>query len=58
MLGSLKEVKPVDAEIKEVLSKVDDKVKSTLNVTEFEPVSYKTQLVNGTNYFAKVKTPS
>ncbi|KAK5583597.1 hypothetical protein RB653_005195 [Dictyostelium firmibasis] len=56
-LGGLKqEVHTVDQEIRDVVAKVADDLKSKLNTTEVQPVSYKTQLVSGTNFFVKVKT--
>ncbi|EAL61538.1 cystatin A1 [Dictyostelium discoideum AX4] len=58
-LGGLKpEVHAANDEIRQVVAKVADELKSKLNTTEVEPVSYKTQLVAGTNYFIKVKTPA
>lgn len=56
MCGGTSDAKPADAEIQaiinEVKSAVEDKVGKKLDT--YTPVSYKTQVVAGTNYFVKV----
>jgi len=57
LCGGLGEVKQVDDDCREVLTKVkagcEEKAGKKFDV--FEPVHYKTQLVNGINFFIKVK---
>ncbi|KAL1440344.1 hypothetical protein MTO96_031607 [Rhipicephalus appendiculatus] len=52
--GLSQELKPADATVQEIC----DKNKLGQNFAEFTPVSYRTQVVNGTNYFVKVRVGS
>lgn len=52
--------KPADAEIQGLVDKVKSEVtgKMNANFNEFQAVSYRTQVVAGTNYFIKVQCSS
>lgn len=54
--GGIGEVKPADAEANVIAEKVKEEIegKCGRQFEEFNAVSYKTQLVNGINYFIKV----
>ncbi|KAH8020336.1 hypothetical protein HPB51_000786 [Rhipicephalus microplus] len=54
--GLSQELKPADATVQEICDKVRSDVEKKLgqNFAEFTPVNYRTQVVNGTNYFVKV----
>lgn len=56
MCGGTSDAKPADAEIQAIINEVkgavEDKVGKKLDT--YTPVSYKTQVVAGTNYFVKV----
>eukprot|EP00026_Physarum_polycephalum_P022537 Phypoly_transcript_26695.p1 GENE.Phypoly_transcript_26695~~Phypoly_transcript_26695.p1 ORF type:complete len:118 (+),score=17.76 Phypoly_transcript_26695:44-355(+) len=56
-VGGMKEVKPIDADATAIAShvKADVESKAGKSFGTYEPVSYATQLVNGVNYFIKVK---
>ncbi|KAH7948131.1 cystatin-A2 [Rhipicephalus sanguineus] len=58
--GLSQELKPADATVQEICEKVRSDVENKLGQTfaEFTPVNYKTQVVNGTNYFIKVRVGS
>ncbi|XP_075551954.1 cystatin-A2-like [Dermacentor variabilis] len=58
--GLSQELKPADAQVQEVCEKVRSDVENKLgqNFEEFTPVNYRTQVVNGTNYFVKVRVGS
>ncbi|KAH6928738.1 hypothetical protein HPB50_018864 [Hyalomma asiaticum] len=55
--GLSQELKPADSTVQEVCEKVRSDVENKLGqtFTEFTPVNYRTQVVNGTNYFVKVR---
>ncbi|XP_022645599.1 cystatin-B-like [Varroa jacobsoni] len=57
MCGSTGSVKPVDDECRDVLGRVREgcEEKAGKKFEYFEPIHYKTQLVNGINFFIKVK---
>lgn len=57
MCGGFGEAKPVDDSVKQVANEIKPKVEAALNskYTVYEPVSYKTQVVAGTNFIIKVK---
>ena len=57
MLGGPSAAKPADDTIRQIVNEIRPKVEETLNATYtiYEPVSYKTQVVAGTNFFVKVK---
>jgi len=62
-VGGIGDEKPVDANIHEVVSHVDlrssigsgQNALLTGNEINIEPVSYRTQVVNGVNYFVKLR---
>nr|XP_037281227.1 cystatin-A2-like [Rhipicephalus microplus] len=58
--GLSQELKPADATVQEICDKVRSDVEKKLgqNFAEFTPVNYRTQVVNGTNYFVKVRVGS
>ena len=57
MIGGLSSVKPSDNEIEEIVSLVKDKFEEKNYQTDkFETDSYKSQVVNGVNYFVKIET--
>ncbi|GBM62468.1 hypothetical protein AVEN_171477-1 [Araneus ventricosus] len=57
MPGATGEVKEPDENIHQITKQVKNEVQSKTGLLfdEFEPVKYRSQLVNGTNYFIKVK---
>ncbi|KAF4673121.1 Methyltransferase-like protein 17, mitochondrial [Perkinsus chesapeaki] len=59
MCGGLGEVKPVDDTVKHLCEQVrpalQEKSSSNAAFPEFEPISYRSQVVAGTNYFVKIK---
>ncbi|KAJ8315511.1 hypothetical protein KUTeg_002786 [Tegillarca granosa] len=57
LAGGLSEQKPADKDTQDLVDKVKDGFlsKSGENVSMFKLVSYKTQVVAGTSYFAKVQ---
>ncbi|XP_077487669.1 cystatin-B-like [Amblyomma americanum] len=54
--GLAEEVKDADATVQEICEKVRSEVEAKLakKFDEFTPLKYRTQLVNGVNYFVKV----
>ncbi|XP_077539877.1 cystatin-B-like [Haemaphysalis longicornis] len=57
MVGGLsEEVKDADDTVREICEKVREEVEAKLGkkFCEFTPLKYRTQLVNGVNYFIKV----
>ncbi|XP_062594942.1 cystatin-A-like [Saccostrea cucullata] len=58
--GISQDARPVDQEIRELVDRVKGDILTQLPSNEersmFEPISYKTQLVNGVNYFVKIQT--
>ncbi|XP_013778661.1 cystatin-A2-like [Limulus polyphemus] len=56
-VGGTSEVKEVDDVVREVCNKVREMVEKQAgkSFAEFTPVGYKSQIVNGVNYFIKVK---
>ena len=57
MLGGLSSLKEVDAEIINIVSSLKNNFENENYKTElFDAISYKTQVVNGTNFFIKVQT--
>ncbi|RWS10189.1 intracellular cystatin-like protein [Dinothrombium tinctorium] len=58
MVGGIsQEAKPVDDTVKEICEKIRSELEGKIGkkFEQFSPLSYKTQLVNGVNYFIKVK---
>nr|ACH48197.1 cell cycle-regulated histone H1-binding protein [Cyriopagopus schmidti] len=57
LCGGTGEVREPDENVKEICEKVREEVqaKSGKQFQEFTPVSFRSQLVNGTNYFIKVR---
>ena len=55
--GGMKEVKDITPEVKELVLKVKTDIESKANqtFTTFEPISFATQVVAGTNYFVNIK---
>ena len=57
MIGGLSSAKPTNAEIEEIVSSVRNNFQeANYNTDKFETHSYKSQVVNGTNFFVKVET--
>ncbi|XP_065511672.1 cystatin-A-like [Caloenas nicobarica] len=56
-LGGLSETKPATPEVQEIVDKVKPQFESRVNKTceIFKAISYRTQVVAGTNYFIKVQ---
>jgi len=52
-----RQVKPVTDEVRQMVTRLRESVEelADFDFHKFEPISYKTQVVNGTNYFIKVK---
>ncbi|KYQ99748.1 cystatin A2 [Tieghemostelium lacteum] len=57
-IGGLSKLKPADDQVREVLTKVKGQVEAKLarEYCIFDAISYKSQVVAGTNFFIKVKT--
>ena len=57
MFGGASEAKPADDTVKQIVAEIKPKAEAALNstFTTFEAVSYKTQVVAGTNFLDKVK---
>ena len=57
MCGGFGQAKPADDSVKQVANEIKPKVEAALNstFTVYEAVSYKTQVVAGTNFMIKVK---
>ena len=57
MLGGLSSLKEADTEIIDIVSSLKNNFENENYKTElFDAISYKTQVVNGTNFFIKVQT--
>ena len=57
MIGGLTDTKPSDEEIQEIVNSIKNKFQElNYNLENFNVDSYKTQIVNGVNYFVKVET--
>lgn len=59
-LGGLDEERPADEQIKEIIASVSKEMerKYPAQFSSIEPLSYRTQLVAGMNYFVKVSLGS
>nr|CAD20980.1 cystatin [Lepidoglyphus destructor] len=57
MCGGLAETKQPDAEVIEICSTIRPHLETKVGRTfeTFEPISYRTQVVNGVNYFIKIR---
>lgn len=56
-LGGLSEITKIDDEVINLVSSIKRNFEELNYVTEtFEPINFKIQIVNGTNFFVKVKT--
>ena len=57
MIGGLTDAKPSNEEIEEIVNSIKNKFEElNYNSENFNVDSYKTQIVNGVNYFVKVET--
>lgn len=57
MLGGLSSLKEADTEIIDIVTSLKNNFENENYKTElFDAISYKTQVVNGTNFFIKVQT--
>ena len=57
MIGGLSNVKPSDEEIEVIVSQIKDNFEEINYQTDkFKSDSYKSQVVNGVNYFVKIET--
>lgn len=57
MLGGLSSLKEIDNEIIDIVNSLKNNFEEKNYKTElFEAISYKSQIVNGTNFFIKVQT--
>lgn len=57
MLGSLSDLKTNIDDISNIINLIKSTFEQNNYVTtKFEPINYKTQIVNGTNYFVKIET--
>ncbi len=58
MCGGFGNDRQPDDEVRAILNEIKPHVESKLNATytDFEPLSYQTQVVAGTNFLIKVKT--
>ena len=57
MIGGLSNLKPTDGEIEEIVNTIKTRFEEkNYPSNKFETTSYKTQVVNGVNYFVKVET--
>ncbi|KAM9955543.1 hypothetical protein ACTFIW_000448, partial [Dictyostelium discoideum] len=54
--GGLSTTKPADKTIEDIVNSTKAAIQTKLGSKNVTVVSYKTQVVNGTNYFVKVKT--
>lgn len=58
-LGGLSEVTKIDDEVINLVSSIKINFEELNYVTEtFEPINFKIQIVNGTNFFVKIQTDS
>lgn len=57
-VGGLGDERPADEEVRKIVSSVDKlmKEKYPTGFASIEPISFKTQLVAGTNYFVRVSS--
>lgn len=55
-LGGLEDEQPADDEVRQVLASIENHVRSKFSAgfTKIEPLSYRTQVVAGKNYYIKV----
>lgn len=57
MLGSLSDIKTDIETISNIINSIKSNFEqNNYTTTKFEPINYKTQIVNGTNYFIKIET--
>tara|TARA_B100000900_G_C20291437_1_gene598252 strand:+ start:426 stop:713 length:288 start_codon:yes stop_codon:yes gene_type:complete len=57
MIGGLTDSKPITQEVEEIVNSIKNKFeKLNYNTDKFSSIVYKSQVVNGTNYFVKVET--
>lgn len=59
-VGGLEDEKPADEAVRKVISSVQDEIKKQYSkeIDTIEPVSYRTQVVAGMNYFIRVSVAS
>ncbi|KAK5584221.1 hypothetical protein RB653_005829 [Dictyostelium firmibasis] len=56
LAGGLSEKHPADKTVEDIVDSVKGSIQTQLGTSNVTVISYKTQLVNGTNYFVKVRT--
>ena len=57
MVGGLSEIKIPDSEVVDIVNKIKSNFEEeNYETKKFEVIQYKTQVVNGVNYFMKIET--